>query len=78
MSAWRPAIHIFAGLNVCIHVITPMTFSAALASRMTRSMASREVRTGFHTTSAGTNGLLARFSTTTWDCLATWASTWSP
>ena len=23
-SAWRPLIHIFAGENVCIHVITPM------------------------------------------------------
>ncbi len=78
MRAWRPAIHIFAGLNVCIQVITPITLSEALASRITRSMASREVRTGFHTTVAGTYGLFARWSTTPWDWSATCARTSSP
>jgi hypothetical protein len=28
----EPAIHIFAGLNVCIHAMTPMTESSAFAS----------------------------------------------
>ena len=31
----RPAIHIFAGENVCIHAITPTQVSAAFASRQT-------------------------------------------
>ena len=31
-SAWSPAIHIFAGLKVCIHAITPTQSSAAEAA----------------------------------------------
>ena len=31
-SAWRPAIHILAGLKVCIHAITPTQSSAADAA----------------------------------------------
>ncbi len=34
-SASRPAIHILAGLKVCIHATRPMTFSAAFASSAT-------------------------------------------
>ena len=48
-SASRPAIHILAGLNVCIHAITPITGSSAFASSTVRRIASASVRTGFQT-----------------------------
>ena len=38
-SASSPAIHIFAGENVCIHAITPTHASEVLASRQTRRIA---------------------------------------
>ena len=54
-SASRPAIHIFAGLNVCIHAMTPITSSSAFASSAARRMASESVSTGFQTTFTGTS-----------------------
>ena len=59
-SASRPAIHILAGENVCIHAITPMTESSALASSAARRIASESVRTGFQTTFAGQRVARAR------------------
>ena len=54
-SAHSPAIHIFAGLKVCIQVMMPTTFGAALASRISCRIASRDVSTGFHTTRQATS-----------------------
>ena len=48
----RPWIHIFAGENVCIHVITPRQPSSLFASRHARRIADELVSTGFHTTAA--------------------------
>ena len=49
-SAHSPAIHILAGLNVCIQVMIPTTFGATFASRISCRIESRDVSTGFHTT----------------------------
>ena len=38
--ALSPAIHIFAGLNVCIHAMRPITRSSAFASSMVLRIAS--------------------------------------
>ncbi len=48
-SASRPAIHIFAGEKVCIHAITPIQASSALASRQIRRIESASVSTSFQT-----------------------------
>ena len=55
-SASRPVIHIFAGLNVCIHAITPTQRSSAVASSSARRIASASVSTGFVTTRTGRCG----------------------
>ncbi len=67
-SASRPAIHIFAGLNVCIHAITPMTSSRAFTSSASRRIESESFSTGFQTTFTGRP---ARPSATACDCSAT-------
>ena len=51
-SASSPVIHILAGENVCIHVITPMQSGSALASSTTRRIAAASVSTGSPTISA--------------------------
>ena len=51
-SAFSPAIHIFAGENVCIQQITPMQRSAAFASRHAWRMDSAVVTTLSKTTRA--------------------------
>ena len=48
-----PAIHIFAGENVCIQVIRPMQLAAAFACVQRSRMASGVVSTGLKTTLAG-------------------------
>ncbi len=53
---WRrvsPPIHILAGEKVCIQVMTPAQSGAALAATHASWMASGPVRTGFHTSLAG-------------------------
>ena len=52
-GASSPAIHIFAGENVCIQVITPTHAGDALASRHICGMASGPLSVGFHTTRTG-------------------------
>ena len=68
-SASRPAIHIFAGLNVCIHATRPMTLSAAFASRAVRRIASESVSTGFQTTFTGTSDAASSVSAICCDCV---------
>ncbi len=70
-SASSPAIHIFAGENVCIHAISPMHASSAVASRHSRLMADASVSTGFHTTRTTMSGAASSASAITWDWLAT-------
>src|SRR5215213_11436876 len=77
-STSRPVIHIFAGLNVCIHVTTPTQSSSALASSMTRRMAPASVSTGLATTGTGICSAPSRASEMTRDWSATWVSTSSP
>ena len=52
-SSSRPAIHIFAGLNVCIQVISPTHAGSAFASAASWRMPSEPVRTGLTTTRTG-------------------------
>ncbi len=59
-SSDRPAIHIFAGEKVCIHVMMPAQLSSELASMQSFLMASGVVSTGLNTTSYGTDGFLSR------------------
>ena len=74
-SASRPAIHIFAGLKVCIHAITPITSSRAFTSSARRRMLSESFSTGFQTTFTGSP---SRPSATAWDCSATCCRVSSP
>ena len=52
-SACRPLIHIFAGENVCIHVMTPTHAGSALTSSIWRWIASCSLSTGWRTTVSG-------------------------
>ena len=72
-SASSPVIHIFAGENVCIQVITPMHASSAFASSAARRIAAASVSTGFHTIRTGTSPESSSSRATSWD----WAATWS-
>ncbi len=74
-SASSPAIHIFAGLKVCIQAIRPTTSSRAFASSASRRMPSGSVSTGFHTTRTGRS---AKPAATCCDCSATWRRVSSP
>ena len=77
-SASRPAIHILAGENVCIHAITPMQASSALASSAIRRIASELLSTGFQMILTGTCSA-APIARAIWrDCSATWASVSAP
>ena len=76
----EPAIHIFAGLKVCIQVMTPTTFGAAFASRISCRIASRDV-VGRASTDPACDvvGLVEHLDATTCcDWAATWVSTSSP
>ena len=79
MRSWsRPEIHIFAGLNVCIHAITPTQLSSAFAASITLRIAPASVSTGLATTAAGMSAEAASRSDTARDWSATWLSTSSP
>jgi hypothetical protein len=52
-SVESPAIHILAGLNVCIHVIRPIQFLAVLASTHNCVISSGVLSTGLNTTLHG-------------------------
>ena len=67
-------IHILAGLNVCIHAMTPITPSSEFASSAMRRIASLSVSTGFQTTVTGRSSC----AEIAFDCSATWASVSSP
>src|SRR6185312_12504252 len=71
-SASMPAIHIFAGENVCIQAINPMQSSSLLASSAMRRIASALVSTGFHTISAPGLPAASRSATR-----RHWSATWS-
>ena len=77
-SASSPAIHIFAGENVCIQVITPTHSGALLASSICRWIAAASSSTGFQTTVTGMSLEPARMRTTSCDCSATWRRVSSP
>ena len=74
-SASSPAIHIFAGLKVCIHAMTPITSSRAFTSSASRRMLSASVSTGFQTTRTG---LPCSPAATCWDWSATCRNVSSP
>ncbi len=74
----RPWIHIFAGENVCIQVITPMQRSSRFASRHARRMLAESINTGFHTTSAGCDPSARSISATLLDWVSTCRSVPSP
>jgi len=76
--ASRPAIHILAGLKVCIQVMTPRTRSSLLASSIARRIEAESLRTGFQTTFTGTSDDSSSARATAWDCSATWRSVSSP
>ncbi len=77
-SASSPAIHIFAGLNVCIQAITPITWSAAFTSRAMRRIESASLSTGFQTTVTGMSLEACRASAIALLCSATWRRVSSP
>ena len=52
-SAPRPLIHILAGENVCIHVMTPTHRGSALTSSIWRWIPTDSVSTGWNTTVSG-------------------------
>ena len=73
-----PAIHILAGEKVCIQAMTPMQASSALAASTAARMASRSLRTGFHTIGTGTASASSSQAATCRDCSATRARVSSP
>jgi hypothetical protein len=75
-SASSPDIHILAGEKVCIQAITPTQFSSALASTITRRIASGSVSTCCHCTGSG--NLSSSVAAMLRDCSATWRSVASP
>src|SRR3954452_1465384 len=77
-STSRPAIHILAGENVCIHVTTPTQVSSLVASSNVRRISSGVVTTGFQTTSTGASTRADSARTTSRDCSATCRSVSSP
>ena len=77
-SALSPAIHILAGLNVCIQAMTPITRSSLLAASMTRRISSGWVSTGFQATLTGTDDAASSAPAICADCPATWRSVSGP
>ena len=76
--ASSPAIHILAGLKVCIQAMTPMTLPAAFASSMTLLMLAESTSVGLQTTVTGMLVADCRPATTAWDCSATCRRVSSP
>src|SRR5665213_3611643 len=74
----RPAIHIFAGENVCIHKISPMQRSELLASRHSPRTSSGVVSTGLKTTLKGIAVSSFNDAAIVCECLATCASASAP
>ena len=74
----RPVIHIFAGLNVCIHAMTPTQASSDSASISARRIAAVSVSTGLVTTRTGTSSELSRARTMSAALAATWSRTSGP
>ena len=70
-SALSPAIHILAGLKVCIQAMTPITASLSFAASMTRRISSGWVSTGFHTILTGTAEAASSAPAICEDCQAT-------
>ncbi len=77
-SALIPLIHIFAGENVCIHVITPTHVGSELAARAWRWIAGDSVSTGWKSIVNGIAAEALSCSTMAADCSATWRSVVSP
>ncbi|CAB4920545.1 unannotated protein [freshwater metagenome] len=77
-SASRPAIHILAGLKVCIQVMTPMQAALSLASPIARRIAAGSLSTGFQTIRTGTTAASSSVAATRWDCSATCCRVSSP
>ena len=79
LRSWSsPVIHIFAGLNVCIHAITPTHASSAPASMRARRIASVSVSTGLATTRTGTSAEALKARTMSAVLAATWSITSGP
>ncbi len=76
--AFRPAIHIFAGEKVCIHVIRPMHSGSLLASKHNARMASGVVTTGLKITCTGIPSDCERPWAIRWESSATCRSVSSP
>ncbi len=77
LASWvRPAIHIFDGLKVCIHVTMPAQFGLELASRTRARMASDPFTTGFQMSLQGSLG--SRASTMAFECSSTFLSVSAP
>ena len=66
--ASSPAIHAFAGENVCIHAMTPMHWSLELASMHARRISAAPVSTGFQTKRTPISGPALSRSTISADC----------
>ena len=73
-----PFIHIFAGLNVCIQVMTPMTLLSLFASSTTRRIEPESLTVGFQMILIGRSPDAFSRSTTALDCSATCARVSSP
>ena len=71
-------IHIFAGLNVCIHAITPTHASSLSASSSARRIAAVSVSTGLLTTRTGTSADASSARTMSPALAATWSRTSGP
>ena len=77
-SSSSPAIHILAGLNVCIQVISPTQLGSRLASAASRRMPSASVRTGLTTTRTGIVGASSSAPAIWLACWATCSSVSGP
>ena len=77
-SADSPAIHIFAGENVCIQITSPTHESAAFASRQTRRIDSGDRTTPRSRTRTGTSSAPSSAPATSRACASTAAMTASP
>ena len=71
-------IHIFAGLKVCIHAITPTQASSDSASIRARRIAAVSVSTGLATTRTGTSAEESSARTMSAALAATWSMTSGP
>ena len=77
-SASRPAIHILAGLNVCIHVTSPTHAGSALAAWTRATISADPVRTGLGTIRTGIDGAASSAAAIAVECSATVARVSGP